>query len=1560
MPDRPLPTCHLVGGDSLLMECGERLLARGFSVRGVVTRARRVRDWAAAHGLPCHDLDGDWQSELAREPFDHLLAITHLELLPAEVLALPRRGAINFHDGPLPGYAGLFCPVWALLAGEERYGVTWHRVDAGIDSGDVLERESFDVASDETSLSLNTKCFEAGLASFERVMDRLERGDDAGTPQGSERSRLCLRNERPDGGGLLDWNRPAHELERLVRALDFGAYPNPFAAAKLLTERGVFLVREARAVEHGEDGARPGQVLAAGAGSLRVACADGALEIRALGDPQGADVELSEPGLEAGEVLPRPADEVLERLDALTERTAGRREEAMIRLLETLEPVALPHVPVDAPAGSGLGARTLALPELGTGDPSRLVAAAFPSFLARLTGQTRFDLALRHPDLDDACAGLDAWWSARVPLRLELEPEQDLAHAAEALEAAIRRAVKRGPSARDVIARTPSLHENAELTSGRLLPLGLALGGAESDAPVGDVLTLRVDPAARTASLVFDRERVGSGTVERVAEQFETFLAGLAARPDARLTDVRLVSDAERSDRAAAWEAVDRGGLRETDPVALIEAQVTRSPQRTALLFEGASLTYAELDERANRLAHELLELGVDATRPVGLHLERDLDLVVALLAVWKAGAAYLPLDPEYPKNRLEWMLADSGARHVVTTGALERELEGARGTTRLRLDLDAERIAARPAARPRRSHAADGLAYVIYTSGSTGRPKGVCVEARNVASFFRGMDERVALPADRDAEPGTWCAMTSLSFDISVLELAWTLSRGFRVLVHKDRTRQGLAGRSTHPASIDFSMFLWGNDDGPGSQKYRLTLEAARFADERGFRAVWTPERHFHAFGGPFPNPSVISAAIAATTSRVEIRAGSVVLPLHHPIRVAEEWSLVDNLSDGRVGMAFASGWQPDDFVLVPENFARNKEVMLENIEVVRRLWRGEKVAFENPFGEQIERETLPRPIQPELPFWITSAGNPETYRIAGQTGANVLTHLLGQSIDDVAEKIRIYREARAEAGFDPATGVVTLMLHTFVGDDVDEVRETVRGPLKSYLDASVGLVKKYAWSFPAFAKRGDSADADLSELDLDGLSPEEQDAVLEHAFQRYFESSGLFGTPESCLARVDRLKEIGVDEIGCLIDYGVPTDVMLASLERLAELLDRSQPAAPAAGEELSLAAQLERHGVTHLQCTPSMARMLLADPASRSALGRLEHLLVGGEATPSELARELRAAVRGRFTNMYGPTETTVWSTTWEFPEDIDVVSIGTPIANTAVYVLDRWRRALPTGVPGELWIGGDGVVRGYHGRPDLTDERFVADPFRPGNRMYRTGDVAFFHADGSLGFLGRTDHQVKVRGHRIELGEIESVLLGEAGVREAVAIAREDEPGDVRLVAYVVATAEAFDEMRAKAAVRARCPEYMVPARIARLDALPLTPNGKLDRGALPRPEELESREVVSAPPEDGLEQQLAELWTRILGLESVGREDNFFELGGHSLLVVKLHRDLAAALERPVSLTDLYRFPTIRGLAEFLSGDGDGEAVERSARRGQSRRSALAARGRRGARRPTSS
>jgi natural product biosynthesis luciferase-like monooxygenase protein len=822
----------------------------------------------------------------------------------------------------------------------------------------------------------------------------------------------------------------------------------------------------------------------------------------------------------------------------------------------------------------------------------------------------------------------------------------------------------------------------------------------------------------------------------------------------------------------------------------------------------------------------------------------------------------------------------------------------------------------------------------VIYTSGSAGKPKGVMVEHRNVVNFFAGMEDRLG-----QDEPGAWLAVTSISFDISVLELFWTLAHGFKVVLYGGADQAGSVGSAGTLAAvkstgepIDFSLFYFACDESEkGHDKYGLLLEGAKFADANDFLAVWTPERHFHAFGGLYPNPSVASAAIATLTNRVRIRAGSCVLPLHSPIRIAEEWALVDNLSNGRVGISFASGWQPNDFVIAPEAYEERGRILHEGIKTVRALWRGEKIAFDGPKGI-VEIQTLPRPVQPELPFWVTAAGNPDTFRMAGEIGANLLTHLLGQSVEELGRKLRVYRDAWHQAGHKGAP-CVTLMLHTFVSDDEVYVRAQVEQPLKNYLRTATDLLKKYASAFPAF-RNGERAGVNDTDGIFRALSAEDMDTLLDHAFHRYYETSGLFGTPESCLAMVKRLQDLGVDEVACLIDFGCPSDTVLANLPWLNELrkLALRRPARPSrtvsVQEDHTIPALMERHQVTHLQCTPSMATMLMMDHRARERLRHLKAMMVGGEAFPAALATDLQGLVAGRVLNMYGPTETTIWSSTHRLEGPVNgSVPLGTPIANTQFYVVDDHMQPLPAGVPGELVIGGHGVGRGYLNHDELTAARFVVNRFTGGGsgRLYRTGDLARWGEDGTLEFLGRIDNQVKVRGYRIELGEIETTLGQHPGVRQAVVVAREDVPGDKRLVGYVVTEPGASPSLNELRQFLERLlPDFMVPSSFVVLDELPLTPNKKVNRRALPTPDR--SRPDLSeafVAPRTSIEAKLAELWSNALGLERIGVNDNFIHLGGDSLLAVEILHRIRTEFGVAFPLHVLFHAPTIAGSAAEL-------------------------------------
>jgi amino acid adenylation domain-containing protein len=347
--------------------------------------------------------------------------------------------------------------------------------------------------------------------------------------------------------------------------------------------------------------------------------------------------------------------------------------------------------------------------------------------------------------------------------------------------------------------------------------------------------------------------------------------------------------------------------------------------------------------------------------------------------------------------------------------------------------------------------------------------------------------------------------------------------------------------------------------------------------------------------------------------------------------------------------------------------------------------------------------------------------------------------------------------------------------------------------------------------------------------------------------------------------------------------------------------------------------LAALASKHRVTHFQCTPSQARILLLNPDSKRLLGQLQQLILGGEALPQDLGDTLTALVPGEVINGYGPTEVTVYSTMARVRRG-ERITIGRPITNVDAFILDEDSHAVPRGSIGELCLGGASVARGYLGRDDLTAERFIPNPFTgdPTQRLYRTGDLARFDADGHIEYLGRNDQQVKIRGYRIELGEIELAMRGMAGVSDVVVLAFGD--GAARhLVAFLRADAAVATEFVLRAQLRAVLPEYMVPSAFVYLDAFPLSSNGKIDRKAFREPSMARIADEY-VPPKDEVDATLCGIWQSILNLPRVGITDDFFTLGGHSLLAVRIFNAIDESFGVRLPLTSLFDGPTIAQLS----------------------------------------
>ena len=350
--------------------------------------------------------------------------------------------------------------------------------------------------------------------------------------------------------------------------------------------------------------------------------------------------------------------------------------------------------------------------------------------------------------------------------------------------------------------------------------------------------------------------------------------------------------------------------------------------------------------------------------------------------------------------------------------------------------------------------------------------------------------------------------------------------------------------------------------------------------------------------------------------------------------------------------------------------------------------------------------------------------------------------------------------------------------------------------------------------------------------------------------------------------------------------------------------------------------------------LQITPSRMNLLLDNGAHTSSLNNLKEIVIGGEALPDSLFEALSVLKNTKLYNVYGPTETTVWSTAIEITGK-KKITIGKPIANTQIYIVDDNNNLQPIGVAGELCIAGDGLARGYFNRKELTEEKFVLNPFAQGKRMYRTGDLARWLPDGDIEFIGRADNQVKIRGFRIELGEIESQLLKLDGVKETVVIAKDGSDGYKSLCAYIVAQDElSVQEIREH--LLARLPDYMVPSYFVQLEKMPLTPNGKLNRRALPEPEGNIDTGIEYQEPRNEIEEKLIEIWSRILGAGRIGINDSFFNLGGSSMSLIQAHAQIDELFPDKVSVSDLFSYHTISKLADYIGKEKNTPGDEKNA------------------------
>jgi amino acid adenylation domain-containing protein len=789
-------SCVIMGNGTLPIRCAEALATQGHSIQGIISSDPQLRVWAGEKHIAPFDYPGDL-SELTRHPFDYLFSIINEHLLPDEILKLPVACAINYHDSVLPEYAGRHATSWAILHREALHGVTWHVMTSQVDAGDILKQRKIPIAARETALTLNAKCYEAALDAFAELIGDLACGLLSPQRQDSAKRTYFALDQRPVEACAVSWNSSAEDIDALVRALDFGHYPNPLGLPKIAAGAGFVGVTGTEILDTVSE-APPGTVTEIASGEIKVSTTTHEIALRqfvTLGGELLTPAECaSRFGLVKGDRLPEIAPEKAAHISAL-DALHAKHEGYWSKKLATLRALAIPFLGSQVGRGAS-GDRverlSMRLPEEVVGflrqhEPewraSDLLVAACATFLAAVADADRFDIGFSDWEMRLELAGLEELFAVVVPLRFVVNRAQGFEDYSAAVRKELATVRRHKTYARDIVARYPDLRPLRGQKE--LFPLAIKRVRSPDDCPGTPTadLTLVIPEEGAECLWVANSQVLDRDNLTRVAGGLTSFLLGVATAPQRPMAELPLIGEGERHRVLYEWNETRADYSKNLCLRHLIEKQVDRSPASVALVYEQESVTYREMNARANQVAHLLRARGVGPEVCVGVCMERSFEMIQALLGILKAGGAYMPLDPSYPRERLAFMVEDSTMPVLLTQRRLLNLLPR-HGADVICLDPDWWAVSGESAENPAVNVGPDDLAYVLYTSGSTGRPKGVQVEHRGLTNLVETQSRVCGIrPGDRVLQ---FC---SLSFDPSIFEIGAALHTGATLVLASQRS---------------------------------------------------------------------------------------------------------------------------------------------------------------------------------------------------------------------------------------------------------------------------------------------------------------------------------------------------------------------------------------------------------------------------------------------------------------------------------------------------------------------------------------------------------------------------------------------------------------------------------------------------------------------------------------------------------------------------------------------------------------------------------------------------
>ncbi len=1546
-------SCFLIGLESFTIPCAELLLAKNWQILGIFSTGDAIEQWADSHQIRHICPTVDIRDFLSQQPFDYLFSIANDLILSPEIIGLPLRGAINCHDALLPKYGGINAPAWAILNREKVHGITWHQITDLIDGGDLLKQVPISIDADETAFSLNSKCYQAIVDSFDRLIGEIVAGEISPISQNLTDRSYFSRNRKPTPGCILDWNWDAEKIDATIRALAFGRYQNSIGLPKFaISAAGQDLVIVTKvAVTPKISGSQPGTIIEMSTDRLTVATNSYDLQLLQVGEIDGAQLSIAELvakfQLQIGDRLPDLDRSVIAKIDRIEPKLV-KHEDFWVKRLATLLPIEIPYATavtlatrrrcegaedkvacgcnsserggyatleenrncqewlLPASLLDSIADRSMTLP------PDKFLFAAIAVFLARISQQTCFDLVWKSGELNDLLTGLPDLFASEVPCRIEIDPAQSFRENYLAIVRQLTETHQHQTYALDISSRYPVPIGQSSLSINDRLPIWIEFTTSSE----GDRLELPVPKLRhRTSGLTFvistsagkfwcdyDPNFLTENAITELLEQLNNSIERILIEPDRSIFSLPLLTDRELHRVLVEWNDTQAEYPHDKCIHQLFAAQVELTPEAIAVSHDRQQLTYRELNNRSNRLAHYLRTLGVAPDVLVGICAERSIATIVGILGILKAGGAYVPLDPAYPQERLAGIIADA-AISVLLTDSRSIEKLPVHQAQVVWIDCDLPTSGDLAAERNCQTEVEPHhLAYVIYTSGSTGTPKGVEIEHRSLVNYTIAAKREYQIDnRDRILQ------FTSIGFDVSAEEIYTCLTAGATLVLRTDEMLASIETflnqcREWQISVVSLPTAYW-HELTARMEPDRLLLPpslrlvaiggeqvaAVRLGEWQ--RAVGTRVRLINAYG---PTEATISS-LWCDLSALTIDPNVPEIPIGRPIANTQVYVLdrsgspcpigiIGELYLGGIGLARGYLNRPE---LTAQRFIPNPfrpgERLYATGDLGKYLPDGELV-----FCGRSDNQVKIRGFRVEL-------GEIE-HVLNAHPG--IQEALVMDRVDAIGQKsLTAYvvpKRRSQQMEWWPSVGEYPLydelLYHSMTSD---EPRNQV------YRAAIERLVPNRV-----VVEIGTGKDALLARFCIEaGAKKVYAIESSEKAYQQAKATISRLGLQDRIVPIYGYSTEIELPE---LVDICVSEIIgTIGGSEGVAPILNDARRFLKPQGQMIphrsitkiaavTLPSELRSH--PGFQEVPGHYVRKIFDYVGQSFDVRLcvknfpltsiissdgvfEDLAFTA-ITPIESSQEIDLII-DRSARLDGLL---LWLNLQVAP-DLTIDNLAREYSWLPVY--------LPIFYPSINVIAGDRIVATCWSR--MSDNQINPD-YRIEGRLVRTNDEVLTFAYDSL------HHQSQVRSQFYE-------LLFPAGKMRSIADLAN--LSDRNLRAYLTRN----------------LPDYMVPSSFVKIEAFPLTPNGKIDRAAI-------TASTCSIPssgnnfvaPRNAIQTVLTQIWSRILQIEKIGIYDNFFDLGGHSLSAMRIFAEIERELGHAFPLAILLQQQTIADLAEAIARD----------------------------------